>query len=84
MVWLQMTVFKTLLFLTAFTIKKSQVPQLSIAMMPKIMPVDMSIVNDCQGWFINVFQPSERLSNSLVKGWRLGAFHFVQAHNCVV
>ena len=50
-----MTVFKTLLFLTAFTIKKSQVPQLSIAMMPKIMPVDMSIVNDCLGWFIKVF-----------------------------
>ena len=34
-------------------------------------------------------QPSERLAiratiNSLVKGWRLGAFHFVQAHTCIV
>ncbi len=52
MVWLQITVFKTLLFLTAFTIKKSQVPQLSIAMIPKIMPVDMSIMNDYFDCFI--------------------------------
>ncbi len=50
-----MTVFRTLLFFTAFTMKKSQVPQLSIAMIPKIMPVDMSIVNDYLSWFIKVF-----------------------------
>lgn len=42
-IWLHMTVFNTPTFLDAFARNMSDVPQAIIAMMPNIMPVEMSM-----------------------------------------
>jgi hypothetical protein len=53
-IWLQRRTFKTFVFLTAFATKKSAVPQQTIAMIPKIMPNETSMVIYLNGLFKSV------------------------------